>query len=69
MKNDQKQIMKQLVKNMHSMKNMIDKYEKVSKMTSEKNPWVEKSLFLGQFFTPATMAILSLLKSALNYHF
>ena len=44
-----------------------EKHEKVSKLASEKNPWVEKSLFLGQFFTLATMAILILLKSWLNY--
>ena len=31
-----------------------------------KIPWVEKSLFLGQLFTLATMAILILLKSLLN---
>ena len=43
--------------------NTMKKYEK----WPEKIPWVEKSLFLGQFFTPATMAILILLKSCLNY--
>ena len=32
-----------------------------------KIPWVEKSLFLRQFFTLATMVILILVKSRLNY--
>ena len=40
--------------------------EKVPKFASAKIPWVDKSLFLGQFFTLATMAILILLKSCSN---
>ena len=42
------------------------KREKVSKLASDKISWVEKSLFLGQFFTLATMVILILLKRGLN---
>ena len=42
------------------------KTSKSAKNGFRKIPWVEKSLFLGQFFTLATIMILILPKSGLN---